>query len=572
MSVNSDELYGRLQWLMFLRVVVATFLLGATVLLQVRETESLLTPHLLGLYGLIATTYLLTLLYVLLLKQIHNLKVLAYGQITVDLLLVTVLVYLTGLEESVFSSIYNLSIITGSILLYRRGGLMAASLSSLLYGGLLDLRYYGASPTMAWAAAELPEGVGGEIFYTILMNISAFFLVALLSSYLAEQARISQKELEETQSDLSELTATHENILQCLHSGLITADLQGRITFANHATQEITGTDLDEIVGRPLSSMFSQLPMEALRDLPSQPLPPRDRRSTMDFQCPDGRQIHLGFTLAPLRSVDGNRTGTIIHFQDLTQTIAMEEHIRRVDRLATIGEMAARISHEIRNPLASLSGSIQILQDELHLDGPDRRLMEIVMRETQRLNALLTDFLLYARPEKLQIEEMDLSHALQETLDLFMEREKRGPPIEVISDIAPSLIVKADPKKVRQIIWNLFNNAVEAMPNGGRLKVRAHTPDPLAWPSRKGGVSWLLLEIEDTGVGIPPENLERIYNPFFTTKDRGTGLGLSTVHRSVEDLGGWISVRSELDKGTRFTLWIPSQPMERSAEVERARG
>jgi two-component system sensor histidine kinase PilS (NtrC family) len=280
----------------------------------------------------------------------------------------------------------------------------------------------------------------------------------------------------------------------------------------------------------------------------------------MDYQHPGGRISHLGFSLAQLRNADEARMGTILHFQDLTQTVALEEQLRRVDRLATVGEMAARIAHEIRNPLASLSGSIQILKDELSLDGPNSRLMGIVLRETQRLNTLLTDFLLFARPEKLQIQEMDLSSALQETLDLFLERGMDGPVIEIVRDIVPDLTINADPKKMRQVFWNLLNNASEAMPQGGRLEVRAKWSTPTVKPAQTEDQVWVLMEVEDSGVGIGSEHLDRIFDPFFTTRDRGTGLGLSVVHRNIEDQGGRISVRSELGRGTRFTLWIPPNP------------
>jgi two-component system, NtrC family, sensor histidine kinase PilS len=564
MYFSHSLLHGRLQWMMFLRVVVATFLLGATVLLQLREPRSFFTPPVIGLYALIAAAYLLTFLYVFLLKKSGNLQLQAYVQIVADLLMETFLVYLTGSEESVFSSIYNLSIIAGSILLYRQGGLAAASLSGLLYGGLLNLRYFGMLSPLAWGYSRSVEVVGGEIYHTILVNISAFFLVAFLSSYLAEQARTSQHELEVTQSDLSKLTAIHEDILQCLHSGLLTSDLYGRITFANQAASEITGLPLDDILHRSLPSLFPYLPNELLQGSPGASGPSEARRKTMDYFMPDGRRIHLGFSLAPFRSADGAILGTITHFQDLTQTIAMEEHLRRVDRLATIGEMAARIAHEIRNPLASLSGSIQILRNELNLDGPNSRLMEIVTREAHRLNALLTDFRLFARPEQLNIRQVDLARALHETLELFMEQAREEAPVELIPQIAPDLIVEADAKKLRQMFWNLLNNALEAMPQGGRLKVGARWASPTAGDSQGDALRWVMLEVEDSGVGIPPEIRDHVFDPFFTTKDRGTGLGLSMVHRSLEDIGGRIELQSEIGKGTRFALWIPSHPVNDS--------
>lgn len=559
-SVSDDVLRGRLYWLMFLRVVVVTFLLGATVLLQVRETRNLLTPPLIGLYGLIGIIYFLTLIYIFLMKRVPSLKGMAYAQIVVDILGSTALVYLTGLEESVFSSIYNLSIITGSILLYRQGGLTTASLSAFLYGGLLDLRYYEVISPLALGSPKTVTSAGSELFYTILVNISAFFIVALLSSYLAEQARKSQQELKETKSDLSRLTAIHENILRCLHSGLLTTDLHGKVQYANRAAEEITGVPAMEIAGKEVFHLFSELMPGLLKDADDDTSPLEDRRRTMTYQRPDGTKIHLGFSLAPLRSADGTKIGTIIHFQDLTQTISMEEHLRRVDRLATVGEMAARLAHEIRNPLASLSGSIQLLQDELSLDGANRRLMEIVTQETQRLNALLTDFLLFAKPERPSLQPLDLSCALRETLALIADQRRQGASVRVVSQITPGLMVEADPKKISQVIWNLLNNALEAMPGGGELRVRARKASRSRGTEAPRENSWVHLEIEDTGVGIPRELQARIFDPFFTTKDRGTGLGLSTVHRTLEGMGGMIEVHSEPGRGARFSVWLPCRP------------
>lgn len=563
MPTAKDILRGRLLWLMLLRMVVATILLGGAILLQLREAKSFLTAPLPGLYALIAVTYLLSLLYAFLLNKVRTLESLAYAQIAVDLILESVLIYLTGMEESIFSSIYNLSIIAGSMLLYRRGGLITASLSSLLYGGLLDMRYYGLITSNSWGPANLSSPAGIEVFYRVVVNICAFFLVAFLSSYLAEQVRASQQELEETQSDLSELTAIHENILQCLQSGLITTDRQGRITYANKGSGGITGAGMDLLMGSHISALFPKLSKEIVHNLDNDE-PVEARRKTMDHFRPDGQKIHLGFSLTPLKSADGNVTGSILHFQDLTQTIAMEEHLKRVDRLATIGEMAARIAHEIRNPLASLSGSIQILRKELNLEGPNRRLMEIVMKETYRLDAILTDFLLFARPERPNIQDMDLSKDLRETLDLFMEQDKKGAPIELIQEIEPRLVLKADPEKMRQVFWNLLNNAMEAMPKGGKLWVKAK------WAPSSGcqEVPKLLLEVEDSGIGIPEDIMDQIFDPFFTTKDKGTGLGLSIVHRCLESVGGRIEVRNRPGKGACFALWIPLRPLPQPLIVE----
>ncbi len=545
-----------MRWLVLLRVVVSVPLLGGTLLLQAREPGDLIRPPLIGLSSILALVLALSLLYRAMLPRVRNLRSFAYGQVIGDIAVETALVYLTGAEESIFSSTYNLSIITGSILLYRRGGLVAASLSSLLYGGMLNLRFFSLLPPAFRASMRSMEPLGSELFFTIMTNVIAFFIVALLSSYLAEQAKLSREELEVAQSDLSRLTLLHEHILECLPSGLLTCDPKGYIIYANKSALEMIGAEAQSILNRPLEEVFPQIPFRLFQEAARGRHDPQMRRQSMKYIRPDGRVLDLGFSLAPLRGSDGALMGTIFHFQDLTQAVAMEQHLRRVDRLASIGEMAARIAHEIRNPLASVSGSIQILQEELSLEGANRRLMEIVVRETRRLNGLLTDFLSFARPEHSKPRKMDLSRALAETLTLFMEQARSSCKLNV--QISPGLIIHADSKKLRQVVWNLLNNALEAMPQGGNLTVRASWASGSLPAGLNPQQAWLLLEVEDSGVGIPEEVKDRIFDPFFTTKERGTGLGLSIVHRLVEETGGRIEVQSQPGKGSRFSVWIPS--------------
>ncbi len=571
LRVNPEELIrSRLHWLVLLRVVVSLLLLGGTLLLQAREPADLIRPPLVGPCGILALVLALSLIYRAILPRVRNLRSFAYTQVIGDIVLVTALVYLTGSEESIFASTYNLSIITGSILLYRRGGLIAASLSSLLYGGMLNLRFFSVLPQAFKTTLRSSQPLGSEVFFSIMINVSAFFIVALLSSYLAEQAKASREELEVAQSDLSRLTLLHEHILQCLPSGLLTCDSQGRIIYANQSALSMMGTELQSILHKPLEEVFPQIPSRLFQEAARGVHDPQMRRQNMKYTRPDGRVLELGFSLAPLRGGDGALMGTIFHFQDLTQTVAMEQHLRRMDKLASIGEMAARIAHEIRNPLASVSGSIQILQKELSLEGPNRRLMEIVVRETKRLNGLLTDFLSFARPEHPKPKRMDLSKALRETLTLFMEQARSSCELKV--QISPGLIIYADSKKLRQVVWNLLNNALEAMPQGGNLTVRASWASGVLPAGLDTQETWLVMEVEDSGVGIPEEVKDKVFDPFFTTKEKGTGLGLSIVHRLVEEMGGRIEMQSQPGKGSRFMVWLPSgsipQEEEHGAEPE----
>jgi len=553
-----ELLRARLRRLIILRPMVGALLIGGVMVFQAGRLWDLFRVPLVGLTSVLSVVLAVTLLYWYLLPRVRRLRLFALTQIVGDIILVTSLVYLTGSEESVFTSVYNLSIISASILLYRKGGLASATLSSVLYGMLLNLRFFSLLPPAFGAPGKAPFVSAGDLFFSLLVNVSAFFTVAFLSSYLAEQARMSKEKLESAQSDLSRLAALHDHILQCLPSGLITCDSEGRIAFANQAACVITGLSREEISTRTLPSVFPEFPTPLLHDVSSDVDNLHLRRKTMGYTRPDGRRLELGFSLAPLRDDSGVFMGTILHFQDLTETVAMEEHLRKVDKLASIGEMAARIAHEIRNPLASVSGSIQILRKELALDGTNKKLMDIVIRETNRLNALLSEFLSFARPERLRPTKMNLSRLLKEIVALFTERAKGQ--WQMLPTISEGLVVEADPERIRQVVWNLLNNALEAMPDGGELRLRANWAQgsPPSGLSRE--VRWAVVEVEDTGPGIPGEIIHKIFDPFFTTKEKGTGLGLSIVHRLMEEMGGRVEVRSQEGVGAKFTLWIPARP------------
>ncbi len=549
------DLFSRLQWLMFLRVVVVTFLLGATVLIHIQKTQSYLDVTLFCLYLLVGITYFSTFVYLLLLKRVRNLVLFAYIQVIVDVLIESVLVVLTGGIDSIFSSIYILSIITASILLYWQGGLIIASLSSVSYGILVDLEYYGLLPELITQDRMIEGYTSSNVLYTILVNIMAFYIVAVLSSYLSEQTRKTKLALQEKEYDLEELTALNEHIVQSLNSGLLTMDLDGRITFFNKAAEEITGYKLAEVRDQKVGSLFpdSVASIQSEQNGPTYGVP---SRKNCDFLQKDKTLLHLGFSLSPLKDSKGVRTGTIMNFQDVTGLIEMEEHLKQVDRLASIGEMAARIAHEIRNPLASISGSIQVLEKELDLKETNRKLMDIVIRETNRLNTLLMDFLLFARPQRSIRERVDLSRLIQETIEAFEKSGDGKEEIQILTDLDEHLDLDADPRQLRQVFWNLFINADQAMVGGGTLRVLARKANG---PSGKDHLEkdYVKIVVSDTGCGIDQWCIPKIFDPFFTTKEKGTGLGLSVVYRIIEGFNGRIGVESQMDMGTSITITFP---------------
>jgi signal transduction histidine kinase len=272
------------------------------------------------------------------------------------------------------------------------------------------------------------------------------------------------------------------------------------------------------------------------------------------------RFAELGLTASLLKdNVDVVR-GIIVTFQDITRMVQMEEEMRRQERLATIGSLAAGIAHEIRNPLASLSGSIQILKEDLHLEGESRQLMDIVLRETDRLNTIITEFLDYAKPKTIQNDIVCLSELAQETAGLFQNSLGSRHEIHLMAEIEPSLSVRGDGQRLRQVFWNLLINSGQAITGAGTISMKVHG-------TTSSGVDQVLIRIADTGIGIPTKLLGKIFDPFFTTKTDGTGLGLAIVHRIVEDHGGSIDVKSEEGSGTAFTIFLPVQERARSVSM-----
>ena len=391
-----DGLFSRIQWLMLFRAVLVTLLLGATVIFQLRESPFFryVSPY--PFYLLISFTYALTLLYALLLRRIQRLKIFAYGQILGDLFFITLLIYVTGGIASIFFWLYFFSIFSAGTILYRRGGLWIASASSILYGTLLDLEYYGILLPPGSHELYSLDYQSTYVLYLITVNIIAFYLVAILSSYLAEQVRRKEEELKKRIIDYRQLERLYKHIVQNVVSGLITVDGEERITSFNRMAEEITGYKFEEVYQEEVDSLFPGLSAWS-RSVGGNPGEGGNRlrflRWETRFIRKDGAHLILGFSISPLKDSVDREMGNILIFQDLTRLREMEEHVKRSDRLAAIGKMAAGIAHEIRNPLASISGSIEILKEELGGSPQNQALMGIVLREVHRLNSLIADFL-----------------------------------------------------------------------------------------------------------------------------------------------------------------------------------
>jgi two-component system sensor histidine kinase PilS (NtrC family) len=380
----------------------------------------------------------------------------------------------------------------------------------------------------------------GRLLLNVVLNISAFLLAGALASFLAEQLQGARIELREREKRLSELEATFSAVVQSISSGIVTVDEQGLITYLNPAGEQIFGASDAEVRGLRLRE---RLP--ALSPALEAPLPAGRQRNEAIVAGPDGRDRTLGWAVGRLN--EHGAAGWVIVFQDLTDFRRMEEAVRRSDRLAVVGGLAAGLAHEIRNPLAAMCGSVELLGGAAGLAENERQLLQIVRDEGKRLEGLVGDFLSFAKPASPQLGTVDGHDLVVETAELFRaDAERRGLALAV--DAERGIALRADGSQMRQVLWNLLGNAADATPPGGRIAVTL---------LRKGAEA--VLTVMDSGAGIAREDLARIFDPFFTTKERGTGLGLAIVHRVVEAHGGRIAVRSEQGRGSTFAITLPAE-------------
>ncbi|HEX6096370.1 MAG TPA: ATP-binding protein [Thermoanaerobaculia bacterium] len=529
--------------LIAVRVVVVTTLLLAALIIQYTIRTVLPLDY---LYITAGVTYALTLGYIGLAfafpSRVLNLAV----QIGGDLAVETLLVYFTGGLDSPFSFLYLVSVITASMLLYRRGGLLAASAASILYGVLVDLMYYGVLPTpqqslflpMAWTSSRL--------YFNMAANFSGFYATALLTSYLSEQLQRTSRELDANRQNLAELRALNQNVVDSIPSGLVTLTSTGTASFINPAGASILRTDPLATLGRHVTELgfFTREQWESAREeLATGAIV---RRET-DYYGPTGEHRSVGFAISPLSTLEGTFSGYTVIFQDLTDVKKLEAEVRLKDRMAAVGELSAGIAHEIRNPLAAIAGSVQVLKKSQSLTPQEQRLMSIVLKESERLNKSISDFLRFVRPQEKRAVEFDVAASLSETLDLLENSPELTATHEIRREIEPpSFALVGDADQIRQVFWNLARNAVAAMPKGGVLTVRTAVED-----------SSYQIVFADNGRGMSPVDLQRLFQPFRTNFPSGTGLGMAISYRIVQEHGGKIDVTSAEGEGTSIVISLP---------------
>lgn len=525
----------RLRLFIVARILVTILFLASTIVLKVQDPVALEVANFKGIIQLMVTSCLFSFFSLIALRRLSWHLSLSRLQVVWDVFFVTLLLMLTDGIASPYSFLYILAIMSAGMLISRRDALYTAALCIILYGAMVDMQYYGLlqgiglDPDAAYRKGET------FVFYTIFLHLTGFVLAALVSGYLSERARI-------TEVNYEELNRLHTTIVENLDSGLLTVNLQGGIRVFNPYLQRLTGISQVEAYNRTLESVFPQI---STLDQPGA----TSWRGEFNLQQPDGRTGIIGYTGTLYSDTQGKPAGTIITLKDLTELKNMELALKRSDRLAALGEISARMAHEIRNPLTAISGSVQLLAEQGGLQEHETRLLNIVMRESDRLNGLITDFLAYARPRPPQKEKVNLNGIISDLLSLISADQRFSSTVFELS-VPQGIELEVDKGQLQQVFLNLLQNAADAMPDGGPVKIDAKRVD-------SGNSSMVRIMISDQGTGMDEEAMQHIFEPFWTTKINGTGLGLATVYRIVEGHGGSIKVDRCHGGGTEIMFLLP---------------
>ncbi len=536
-----------LQWLVKVRIIVLTFLLGIELTI-IQFTPTLLPTR--AFVSAIVLWYTIALFYMLLLPFWQETRAQSLLQVITDLALATLLIELTGGIDSSFNFLYPLIVIVASIILPRTWAFLTAMVSFLLYGAVLELNYFGWIASYSVSRPDLKS-----LQIIIFINLFAYLMVAYLATQLANKLRQVRVQLQDTSGALSDLRVLHENIIQSISGGIITTEADGHITLVNTAGQKLLEQSENELLGKPIAGLFID------------PLPHVERERAhgeVRRLAANGYRKTFRVIVSRLHVPDRSSLAYVYNFDDLTEIRRLEREVRMQDRLAAVGRLAAGIAHEIRNPLTSIAGSVQMLSSFSTLTEEQKTLVDIVTRESERLNNIITDFLAYSRGRQYEFTVVDVLPLLEDTLTLLQNRllaEKNG--IEIVRQFVPKqAFALADGDKLKQVFWNFCENAVRAMKRrGGTLTVSVECVAD----------DWQI-NFADTGPGMTPQETERIFEPFQSGFEGGTGLGLAIVYQIVQAHDGKVFARSKQGQGTTFVLRLHrsaenAQPISKRVEA-----
>ncbi len=538
--VNTEEdiqLRRQLLWVLFFRVVLLSFLLGIIVFFQYTEEANykVIPLHLVGIF--IGGVYLFTIGSAFAIKYVPCSKPFTYIQISLDVLLTSVLVFFSGGSQSFLIIIYFFPIISGATLLFRRGALFMAAQASLLYGGILWFEYSGTM-TAYFPSSNLDQ------FMMILPIFSisglSFFLTAFLSSFMAERLKTTETALTKTILDRDRLAVLYRQILDDITTGIITINGKKIITSFNMAAEKISGFSAQEAIGKSLEDLMPEIMADLRGEI--RPLAILTRK--------DGEKIPVGYSWTRLNMPGEKEHYRVYTMQDLSLIKKMEYQVRQAEKMAAIGRMAAGIAHEFRNPLAAMSGAAQVLEKELVSDASTQALMNIIVRESDKLESTIHSFLEFSRPVEPISDWFSLKSLVAEAIAMA-SHDPHWHDVEITLAIPQALDCWADANQMRQVLINLITNAVHAMAKSEKplLTIAAQENNDETKPC-------LVIDISDNGPGIPDSIKSQIFDPFFTTRESGTGLGLSIVNQIIESHGGTLSVRSD-NSGSCFSISLP---------------
>lgn len=529
------QMRNRLTWLIASRLTVILILLGTAAIINI------VSPSVLIVRVFIKATLvvsILSIIYSFLVKFSSRYTLQAYTQIFIDIALVSWVVYETSLTEKSFAALYLVIVLAASTVLPRLAVLITSVLCVIFYVTITSLLYYQIF------SSDLPTLSPDQ---SVPLYILAILVIGILGGQIAERLQLSHLALTQATQNLANLQAFNERIIESIHSGLVTTDIAGNILSFNRAAEEITQHKGNQVIKRTFFEIFGDL-SNYLNFSPELLNTSKPIRFTASCLSATGRQMYLGITASPLSGENGKPNGLVFSFQDLTEIIKLEQEIRRRDRLAAMGKMAAGIAHEIRNPLAAMRGSIQVLRSELDLSEDQAQLMQIVLRESDRLDKIVSDFLAYARPSPAKLVEFDLVNWIKETVALIRYSNESSTKHEILVECPEtSISIVADSNQLRQIIWNLARNSLQAMPEGGKLIIGLN----------QNKEKDIILTFTDTGVGMSEEEMERIFEPFNSNRPGGTGLGMAIVYQIISDHNGKIDVVSQPSQGAKITITLP---------------
>jgi two-component system sensor histidine kinase PilS (NtrC family) len=536
-----ESLKRSLRFLTLIRLVVVGTIVLSCVLIQASAGLSL---RLSSIYGVGVAAIALSGIYVLVGRVIRPVQE-AYLQLTGDLLLVSALVYSSGASESVFTFLYLVVIASAAFFLLRPGAILIASLASILYGALVEMTAYEIIPPPPLFYRS--DWTSPSLLFSLSFTVAGFYGVAVLASLIAEKLHLARHEIADRRLEFEKMRALHADVIESMSSGLATVDASGALTFINRA-----GGEIFERVPAEMKGLFlwdiEFLPAEEWERVTSEWFRSPMARGEIEIGPAERRRV-IGYSIRKLKGT----AGFLLLFQDLTDVKKLEEEARSREKLAAVGQLAAGIAHEIRNPLASISGSAQMLGNDMRTGSSERRLVEIIVAESRRLSKILEEFLHYARPKPRKNLVFDVGATLSEAMDLFSHSDEVSDHHLLNLQVESATSVFGDPDQVRQIFWNVARNAIAAMPEGGILDVTGRVED-----------AWYAIRFHDTGRGMTADRRDVLFQPFATAFDGGTGLGMAIVRRLVDEHGGRIAVDSRPGFGTAIDIYLPRRTAERA--------